>query len=205
MAAGVRAHLQSQMTNRPPGMMPEEIQLYINSLMNPQLPWNRILSRYVARLSKSDWSWRRPNRRYFPDHYLPSQYSETLCDIAMAGDISGSVSNETFKQYLSEVYAVLHKEKPETLTFMQFDTTIKQVDVIEDLQDLMNVKLHGRGGTDINPVIQWVAQNKPSLMVILTDGHFDLVEPNPKVPIIWAISDNPNFSPPYGKVIHLPS
>lgn len=199
----VRASMQSSMHTDGAGMMPGEVELYINSLLAPKLPWTRILQKYVAKVIKSGRSFRRPNRRYFPKHILPTRYSEGLCDIAIAGDISGSVSDEVFRQYLSEAYYVLSKCKPNSLTFMQFDTTIKQVDEIDSPEALKNVKLHGRGGTDINPVIRWVAENKPSLTIILTDGQFYLQEPNPGVPVIWAISDNTNFDPAYGRVIHL--
>jgi hypothetical protein len=40
-------------------------------------------------------------------------------------------------------------------------------------------------------------------MIILPDGRFRINAPDLKVPIIWAISDNPGFKPPFGQVIHL--
>jgi len=199
----VRARMQSEMAEGF-SSVPGEIQLYINGLLDPKLPWTRILQRFAARAVKTGRSFKRPNRRFFPKILLPSRFSTGLTDIAIAGDISGSVTDITFKQYLSEAYYVLVKCKPSSLKFMQFDTIIKNVAEIDNINDLMDVTVHGRGGTNINPVIQWANEHRPSVMVILTDGQFHLTEPNPKVPIIWAISDNPGFNPPYGKVVHLP-
>ena len=199
----VRASLQSQMSNETQGTLPGEIQLYINGLLKPKIHWARLLARFVTRAIKRKRSFTRPNRRFFPKVFIPTRYSLALSDIAIAGDISGSVSDETFRQYLSEAYHVLAKEKPTSVTFMQFDTTIKQIDVLTTAKSLMDVTLHGRGGTDINPVLQWAADNKPTVMIILTDGRFHIRVPNPRVPIIWAISDNPYFKPSFGQVIHL--
>lgn len=69
------------------------------------------------------------------------------------------------------------------MTFIQFDTVLQQVDVVTDVKELMDVKLHGRGGTKIDPVIDWAAENKPNVIVILTDGMFYLHRPDPEYPL----------------------
>jgi len=199
----VRASLQSQMADEAQNLLPGEIQLYINGLLKPKIHWTRLLARFATRAVKRKRSYTKPNRRFFPKVFIPTRYSLSLSDIAIAGDISGSVSDDTFCQYLSEAYQVLAKEKPTSVTFMQFDTTIKQIDVLTTAKSLMDVTLHGRGGTKIEPVIQWAAENKPTVMIILTDGRFRINVADPRVPIIWAISDNPFFKPPFGQVIHL--
>jgi predicted metal-dependent peptidase len=87
--------------------------------------------------------------------------------------------------------------------FGQFDTEIKQVDKINDLTDMRHIHFTGRGGTMIEPVFEWANANKPQLLLIFTDGYFRWPEEiTTKVPIVWLIYNNPEFTAPIGKVIH---
>lgn len=198
----VRASLQSKMAEDRPGTIPGEIEVFLNRLLNPKLPWNRILQKYLQTFNKNDYSYRRPNRRYFPDHYLPSLYSNSLINITIAVDISGSVSDSDFLQFVSETHSILKMMKPECITFIQFDTEIHSIDRVKNVQELMKLSFTGRGGTDITPVIEWANQNKPQLLMVFTDGFFRSPGIQTKVPTAWLIHNNPNFAAPFGKVIH---
>ena len=198
-----RAAMQSKMSGDKPGTIPGEIELFLDKLLNPKLPWQRILQKFLNSFSKTDYSFRRPNRRFFPDHYMPSMYGESLIDFAAFADISGSVTDHEFHVQLSEVAGVMRMMKPKKIMFGQFDTEIKQVDKIESLADLRHIEFHGRGGTCIEPVLEWANENKPQLLMIFTDGYFNWpAELTTKVPVIWLIYNNPEFTAPYGKVIH---
>lgn len=199
----VRAALQSKMAGDKPGSIPGEIQLFLDSLLDPKLPWNHILQKYLQTFSKNDYSFKRFNRRFFPDHYLPSLYSENLMDIAAFADISGSVSDHEFHTQLSEVASIMRMMKPSKISFGQFDTEIKSIDVVRSLADMKNITFTGRGGTDVKPVIDWTNTNKPQLLLIFTDGEFRFpAGMSTKIPVIWLIYNNKNFKAPFGKIIH---
>jgi predicted metal-dependent peptidase len=198
----IRAAMQSKMQNDKPGSIPGDIEIFLNKLLNPKLPWQRILQKYIQNLSKHDYSWRKPNRRFFPNHYLPSMFSEKLMDIAIAVDASGSVSDDDFKVFVSETHGILKMMKPDKITLIQFDRNIKSVDRINNIRDLMNVKFIGRGGTSIEPVMDWAAENKPKLLLIFTDGGFYFHTDEYKTNTVFLIHNNPGFTSPYGKVIH---
>ena len=198
-----RAALQSKMSNDAPGTIPGEIQLFLDKLLNPKLPWQRILQKYLNAFSKSDYSFRKPNKRFFPQFHMPSMFGESLIDLAAFADISGSVTDHEFHVQLSECASVMRMMKPKRIMFGQFDTEIKQVDRIESLADFRHIEFHGRGGTMIEPVFEWANTHKPQLLLVFTDGHFHWpAELTTKVPVIWLIYNNPNFTAPYGKVIH---
>lgn len=199
----IRASVASKMSGDKPGSIPGELEVYLDKLLNPKLPWQRILQKWMSQVAKADYSWRKPNRRFFPRHYLPSLYSEGLGVIAMATDTSCSVSDQGFTSYFAEIHSVLKQLKPTRLDLLHFDTSIKQIDQIRSVQDLNRVKFTGRGGTDIWPVIEWAAKNRPQVLIIFTDGYFNHQPVDPKVPILWIINDNPGFTAPYGKVIHI--
>lgn len=198
----IRAVMHSQMVGDAPGTVPGLVQTYLDKLMNPILPWYRILLKHMHGLNKNDYSWKKPNRRFFPEHHLPSLYSESLDEIAAFVDISGSVSDQDFAQTVSEVHAVIRQFRPRLLHFGQFDTEIKSVHKIKTVKELINTEFHGRGGTIIRPVIEWVAKNKPKLTLIFTDGGFRHYPEDPGTPVIWLIHNNPNWTAPFGKVLH---
>ena len=198
----IRAAVQSKLAKDKAGTIPGEVEIYINGLLNPKLPWHQILRKWFNSLKKHDYSWRRPNRRFFPDHYLPSMYSEGLGHIAVAIDTSGSVTDDEFRQFASETHSILDKLKPELITLVQFDTEIKAQNPIRSTQDLMRVKFHGRGGTRIQPVLDWATEHKPQVLLVFTDGCFQPVNQDPKIPVIWLINNNAGWSYPFGKVIH---
>ena len=197
----VHASVQSQMNNDKPGTIPGDIQIFLKKLLDPKLPWHRILAKYMNKYAKNDYSWRKPSRRYFPQHYLPSLYSESLMDLCFAVDTSGSVSDEDFNRFISEVSGVFKMMKPEKLTLIQFDTEIKSVDHIKSLNDLQRVKFTGRGGTDVTDVLKWANENKPQVLLIFTDVEFHNPGIETKTDLVWLIHDNTHFRYNMGKVI----
>lgn len=199
----VRAAVQSKMNNDAPGSIPGEIEFFLDKLLNPKLPWFRILQKYMNSMAKNDYSFRRANRRYLPDHYLPSLYSEKLMDIAIAVDASGSVSDADFKVFISEVDGILRMMQPDNITLIQFDTGIRSVDKVRNVRELSKLKFIGRGGTQISPVMDWAKENKPQLLLVFSDGEFRF-KPNygVKSPVLWIIHNNNKFTAPFGKVIH---
>ena len=197
----IKASIQSKMQGDTPKSIPEEIQIFLNGLLKPKLPWNVILQRYIQTLTKHDYTFRKPNRRFFPKYHLPSLYSETLMDIAIAVDSSGSVSDEEFKTVITEVNSIFRMMKPEKITLVQFDSTIKSVTELKNIHELSKVRFVGRGGTKIWPVIQWAEENKPQLLLVFSDGEFHFNNINSKIPTLWLIHNNNQFNAPFGKTI----
>lgn len=199
----VQAATQSAMRGEDPGNIPGEFQLFLDKLLNPKLPWQVILRRFMQSTSKNDYSYRKPNRRFFPKYHLPSMYSEGMVNPMVGVDISGSVSDEDFKQFLSETNQIMKALKPKQIDFIQFDTSIHHHDKIKNLNDLMKLEFHGRGGTDVTCLIEEAMKLRPKVLLVFTDGYFgwDGV-PKYDGPTIWVIHNNKNFTAPYGQVVH---
>lgn len=197
----VRAAMHVKMAGKDAGLIPGEIRVYLDQLLNPQLPWQVLLRRYCNRLIKRDYTFKKPNRRYFPDMLLPSRSGEGIEQIAAILDMSGSVTNQQSLHFASEAFAIFKSLRPSVMNLVQFDTQIKSVTPIKYASDMSKVTYHGRGGTLIQPVIEWIGKNKPTVAVIFTDGEFTNNMPDPKVPIIWVIHGQGSFDPAYGKVV----
>jgi len=189
------------------GLVPGDMQRYVNKLINPVIPWHKYLARYMSNFRKSDWSYRRPNRRYMPDYYLPTQTTEAICDVVNFGDLSGSVDQPLIDAYMSESWAIQKNLRPQSMKFIGFDTKCHEPVEMANINDFRKLPLMGGGGTRIAPCMAWCAEHKPTFAIVFSDGYFELgwrTKPgiNPGIPIIWVIVDHPQFKADFGKVIH---
>lgn len=198
----IRAAIQAKQAGDKPGSIPGEIELFLNKLLNPKLPWQRILQKYLQTFAKNNYTFYKPNRRFFPKHILPGMRSESLIDMAFLVDVSGSIDEMPFRYFISECASLLRMMKPKKMTLIQFDYGIRAIDEIDSVNELIRVKFKGGGGTQIHEAISWIQKNKPQITIIFTDGYFTMPEERPKNDVIWMIHDNPQFTAPYGKVIH---
>ena len=188
------------------GSIPGEVKIMLEEFLNPLLPWNVILANRMQKYAKGDFTYKRPNKRFQPDFYLPSLYSETLADVAIVIDISGSLQHAEINQFLTEVTYIQQQLKPEKIHLIAFDTRIrKEILINQETNIFQDIELKGGGGTDIAPVLNWIHKNKPAFSLIFTDGCFytpgnlDICQHED---IIWLIKDNPDFTWKYGTVIH---
>ncbi len=200
----LKATTQAQISKSDLGSVPGEVEIELQKQLNPKLPWNVILQNYMSSFAKNDFSWSKPNRRFQPDYYLPTQYSEAICNIASAFDVSGSTTDEMVGSYATNLTKIQQDLKPEKMIVIGFDTRIKsEQEFTAESNIVRELKFTGRGGTELAPVMEWIEKNKPEVMLIFTDGEFH-TPPKPKgtTDIIWIINDDPAWKCDYGKVIH---
>lgn len=198
----VQAAVAAEMAGQGVGELPSYVQERLEKLREPRLPWKKLLARYFNAMGMNDYTFQKPNRRFFPKYYLPSAYSEILGNVCMAIDMSGSVSKNEIEQFVSDVYSVIKNVKLKELNLLQFDTRVISVEPIKSKSDLLKCDLRGRGGTNLKDTLQWASANKPDVMAVFSDGWFDTNLVDPGIPILWLINDNPEFSCSIGKTIH---
>lgn len=86
---------------------------------------------------------------------------------------------------------------------MQFDHELQGNDKCCSVQDFMNIKFSGGGGTCIEPVLDKFKTNDSKALIILTDGYLHQdASIDPNKPVVWCIYDNPRFVPAFGTAIH---
>lgn len=202
----VQASIAAEKANEA-GTVPSEVARTIKDLINPKLPWYRIVARFLNQFDKSDYSYTRPNRRYLP-MYLPSLLSnKKLVDVAIATDASGSVADEDYTVFFSEIFAILKKLKPKKITLLPFTTKIEEEIVLKKPSDVFKIESNGYGGTDITPVLEWAIKNKPKLLIVFSDMEFWFPEGLvPQCPVIWihksTYDTHPDITVPFGKLIY---
>lgn len=188
-----------------PGSVPGDIRRAIDDWVSPQLPWDIILQNEMQAYAKNDYTWTRPNRRYMPDFYLPSLYSNSMGHMLLAEDVSGSITQPLHNLISAEMNWVKNLLKPESLRMITFDTKIHHNQVYGPAEDLPRVLANGGGGTNVEPVLEYIRNEDPVVSLLFTDGrigkiHMDDISSD----VIWVVTKNPEFNPPKGKVIHLP-
>ena len=194
----------SQMAGDKAGTVPGSLQRELDDLLYPKLPWDKILQKFLFSLSKDDYSWRKPNRRFISQGIiLPSLYSEGIGKIDFAIDTSGSVSREDFNRFISEIGYVFQRFNPKEIGIMQFDSVLQSNDKVVNMQDFMKLEFKGGGGTQIEPVLEAYKESSAKALIILTDGYlYHGKELDPKKPVVWCVYDNPRFVPDFGTAIH---
>jgi len=194
----------SQMAGDKAGTIPGSLQRELENLLYPVLPWDEILGQFLFSLSKDDYSWKKPNRRFISQGLiLPSLHSDGIGKIAFAIDTSGSVSESDFNRFISEIGYVFQRYKPKEIDIMQFDSVLQSNDRILNTNDFMELEFKGGGGTQIEPVIDAYKDGDAKALIILTDGYlYHGEELDPGKPVVWCIYDNPSFVPTFGTAIH---
>lgn len=168
------------------GNIPADVQVFLDGLLKPKLPMAAHLRKFFTAIDKSNYSWKKLNRRFQPQ-LMPGLQGKKLGHIAFAFDMSSSVSDDDIQRYVSELYAVVRNLKPDRISLVQFTCELKSVHRIKTVRELAAMELRGRGGTDIEPLMQWAKENKPTALCVFTDGEYTHPSFNPGCPIMWMI------------------
>lgn len=183
------------------------IQHMLKRFLQPKLPWQSLLYRWFNEKSVSDYSWRKPNRRY-SDMYLPSLVEEEgggLDHILQFQDVSGSISDVEIIRFNSEAKYMKDTFNPKKMTLVQFDWSIRDITVINENDDFDEIKITGRGGTNLIPVREMILEENPSAAIIFTDLDVTPMEPLPpwcRTQILWVVSRTGKI-PPFGEYINI--
>jgi predicted metal-dependent peptidase len=201
----IRGKTMAEMAGKMPSNIGPDLQRLIDGILKPAIPWQRVLRRLMFAMTKGDFSWAKPNRRYQPmGMYLPSQYSPGLGPGSFGWDVSGSVTDAVFNFFVSETHHVLKRFNPDYIDVMQFDDQLLSKERIRNLKALLKIDMRGGGGTRIDELMLSYSKDASKWLIVLSDGYIGYLHsvPNPGKPVIWAIYDNPNFIPPFGQAVH---
>lgn len=164
--------------------------------------WKRALRRYVGEaMPVPRPNYARPSRR-FPEllGIVPGSASCPGKPIIQAViDTSGSMSDADLCDIAAELR---YLRRGRRIIVVQCDCGIQSVERFSGRID----RCVGRGGTDFRPVFEpsLLRRTRAELIIVFTDGCGPAPEDQPRVPVIWALTQP--YTPPaqWGKVIRLP-
>ena len=191
------------------GNVPGDVRRMIGALTEPKMDWRQMIRVSLESNLVSDFTFMRPNRKsQFSNVVLPGMKKDQQIDIAIAIDVSGSISVQDSTDFLSEVQGIMDQFESYKIRIWCFDTRVTGYDEFtsEDGRPITEFEITGGGGTDFMANWNYMTENEiePDQFIMFTDG-----EPYSK----WGIEDycdtlflikNPYHKPvaPFGQSIY---
>ena len=185
------------------GRLPNEVEELLELKKKPTQNWKRLLKRFVGQGVKANnkSSRSRRNRRY--GIKVAGKKKDHIARILVVLDTSGSMTlgNRTEK-VLSELYGIWKEMPDNRLDITECDAQIQKVFTYDGKTDF---KISGRGGTDMEPALEYADKNKYDGVIFLTDGEFWNEDFSKyRTPSLWVIAGNSGYKSPVGQTVHLP-
>lgn len=193
------------------GKTPGNMEMYIDKLLNPKIPWQNKLRAYIKNsIDPSDWTYRRPHRKSHQlGVFLPSVLKEKI-EFEVVIDTSGSINQKTYTEFMSEVYGMLKSFPNVSINIIFGDTEIRNEHVLRSnkSEEIKTLPVKGGGGTDMEHILDQLKDNErnQTLIIILTDGYTNCNRDINYYPfkVLWVL---PEFSRSdhlkYGEIIKI--
>ena len=153
-----------------------------------EIPWRRKLSMYLSKYVYDpgniyENTWSRRNRRELP---LPGIRKKSK-KIVVTVDTSGSIGDDDIKAFFGQIEKIVKDYSQ--MTLIQWDTAVKNVSQYRK-GDWRKIKVHGRGGTDVQDLYNHVHEKmkNTSILVNFTDGYFNWDIDHYGIPTIWVFN-----------------
>jgi predicted metal-dependent peptidase len=191
------------------GRMGAKLPRVISELLEPKIDWREALREFVSSSTKGndEFTWRRMNKRHMAnDIYLPSVENESIGEIVVAIDTSGSIGSEQITEFATELVSICDLCQPEVVRVLWWDTEVHGEQVFKDnYSDIAKLlKPLGGGGTHVSCVSDYIVKNKvkAECVLVFTDGYVesDIIW---KItdPTLWMVTQHKDFIPPVGKKV----
>lgn len=187
------------------GNTPSNIQGLFEDLQleDDKISWEAYLKNLIGKLvsGKRKTSTRRDRRQ--PNRLdIRGQLNRYKPEIIVAFDISGSISDEEFKQASKEVLSLV-KNYNNKITVIECDDMIRSVYSVKSEHDIRGRSVIG-GGTMFSPVFEYANRKKCDLLIYFTDGvgENNLISIPQGYNVLWILcsDDKLSLSKSYGAV-----
>ena len=197
--------------------MPGNMKRIFKSTDDPKLEWRDILRNTMSTpFAKNDYAFKKPSKRSYClgslDYILPSQADGETIDICVSIDSSGSITDEIFNEFITEVQSIVENYVDYKLYIWCIDSEIYNPKEFtpENIHELSSYEFAGGGGNDFPLNWEFMKKNNivPEIFVCFSDGGVsetgwgwpDYCE------TIFVIRNEwePNLQAPFGTTINMP-
>ena len=167
------------------GNIPSEVVTQIDELLKTKksvVPWQRVLRLFCASSTESrlDYTMKRRSKRFGT---RPGTKKGDVLNLAVAVDTSGSISDEKLALFFNEIRWVWRNGS--RVTIYEADAAIQHV---YQFRGKFTGKVHGRGGTNLEPVLQEVVTHHFDALIYFTDFYAPSIEKRYNIPILWVLT-----------------
>lgn len=158
------------------GNTPGCIERLLQDLTEPKINWRELLACTIQACIKGDFTYRKISKKSWACNcILPSNENETTIDVAVSLDTSGSIGDDIFRSFLSEVKGILEQFQHFNLHIWCIDAAIynHQIFTQDSLDDIDSYKPMGGGGNDfpLNWKFMREQEINPEIFVCFSDGY----------------------------------
>jgi predicted metal-dependent peptidase len=182
----------------------------IAELFEPKIDWRQALREFVQSSVRGsdEYTWRKFNKRMMAnDLYLPTTENESMGELVVAIDTSGSIGQEELTEFATELVAICDTVTPERIRVVWWDYDVhgEQRFNPEDYGSIKSLlKPQGGGGTRVSCVSEYIEKEHidAEAIVVFTDGYTESdPEWNISTPSLFMVTENKNFKAPLGSTI----
>jgi predicted metal-dependent peptidase len=176
----------------------------LNIPKKPVLSWKRLL---VGALDKEEdvWGYRRAST-YAPNARMEERIYDTLPQIEIVLDTSGSISSELLKGFLLQLiplFDIVYDEKPK-INVGCFSDKFYGFNEIRSKKEIADLKILGRGGTNYEAAASAFTKDPGHKItkIVFTDGAAGVNPQTDTDDVIWVVFGNDmTFKPKGGRII----
>lgn len=168
------------------GDLPGHLRQYLKAFelgKQPEINWKRVLRMFTENSSRTMLrnTVRRPSKRYGTTPGIKIRRRQKLL---LAIDTSFSISPQEMDLFFNEVYHIW--KRGAEIMVVECDTKINSAFPYRGLRPK---EVNGRGGTDLNPPLQYGNDSFiPDALIYFTDGFAPTPIVKPRYPVLWVIS-----------------
>ena len=192
------------------GAQGQELPRVVRELLVPDVDWEQETRDFLntSMRGDEDLDFRRYDRRYVADDlYMPTTFSERIGTLLICMDTSGSTMGKPFDTFCGGLQSIIETIRPERIRVLHWDTDVRSDQTLTDadydsrtVRDFLRPK--GGGGTCVSNVSRYIATKgvEADCCIVFTDGHLESgIQWQSRMPTLWLISDNEQFTPPQGR------
>lgn len=190
------------------GNTPAGIRRLIQQFTAPKMRWQDILRIQLESSIKSNYSFMRPSRKsWHTGAVLPGMLPAEHLDVVIALDVSGSISEDMIRDFLSEVKGMMDMYTTYSIMVFSFDTQVYNPVVFteDNGEDITEYEPMGGGGTDFDVCYQYMKEQgiEPKQFIMFTDGYpFGSWGDENYCDSVFVIHGNENITAPFGITAH---
>lgn len=198
------AVLQAHHLAKASGKTPAGIESLIKEMSQSKVDWRDKLWSFVSGDQPDDYSWKRPNRKFYSAYgiYMPSVDHRGVGHLAVITDTSGS-THEALPQFVAELNRISEDLRPESVTVIGCDSKVQSVRTYYSGEIIDEIDAKGGGGTRMTPAFEWIDEHLPEVdsVVCLTDLYLWDFPPEPDYPVLWVSTGDDTA--PFGEVVNV--
>lgn len=192
------------------GKLGKKVPRAIDELFEPKLDWREMLRDFISATCKGndEYTWRKFNKRMLPnDLYLPSMENESVGELVIACDTSGSIGQDELTIFATELQSIVDTVTPDLIRILWWDYEVcsEQIFRPDQYQELHKLlKVAGGGGTRLSCVSEYITkeQIKAEAIIVFTDGYVEHdIKWNMSTPTLHIVKGNNHFEGTSGSVV----